>query len=456
MRWRGGASKRDDTAAIATIAEHLNPVTGEARDWDALVEQLAPAKVVCIGEASHGTHEFYQVRADLSRRLIAEHGFDAVVAEADWPDSFCVDRFVRGVGQDSSAVSALRGFRRFPQWMWRNTVMVDFVEWLWNHDRGKEEREQAHFFGMDLYSLHASVDAVLRYLERVDPEGAKRARFRYSCFDHFGEDPQAYGYAASFDLSRSCEDVAVRQLVELQRRMRDRPGGDEAAATEWFSAEQNARLVKNAEEYYRSMFRGRVSSWNLRDRHMVETLVMIAEHLEAQGREGKLIVWAHNSHLGDARATQMGRGGEWNVGQLVREHWGRERCALVGFTTHAGTVSAADDWDEPVQRKAVRPSLPGSWERLLHDVADSSGSDSFWLPTARPALRDLLRETRLERAIGVIYRPETERMSHYFDAEIGEQFDAVIHLDETRALTPLERNPSWEGGEVPETYPSGI
>jgi erythromycin esterase-like protein len=239
--------------------------------------------------------------------------------------------------------------------------------------------------------------------------------------------------------------------------MRELADEDEAALDEWFSAEQNARLVKNAEEYYRSMFRGRVSSWNLRDQHMVETLVLIAEHLESQGRAGRLIVWAHNSHLGDARATRMGRGGEWNVGQLVRQQWGRERCALVGFTTHTGSVSAADDWDEPVQRKSVRPSLPGSWERLFHEVAESSGSDRFWLHTRDDArLRALLSETRLERAIGVIYRPGTERMSHYFEAEIGEQFDAVIHLDETRALTPLERNPVWEKGELPETYPSGI
>ena len=447
---------RNDLAA-SIIAAGLHPITGDDGDFDALIERLAGAKIVCIGEASHGTHDFYQVRAELSRRLIAEHGFDAVVAEADWPDSYCVDRFVRGVGRDTSAVAALRGFRRFPQWMWRNTVVVDFVEWLWSHNRREGGHEQAHFFGMDLYSLHASIDAVLRYLEAADPEAARRARFRYGCFDHFGEDPQAYGYAASFDLTRSCEDEAVKQLVELQRRMRELADEDEAALDEWFSAEQNARLVKNAEEYYRSMFRGRVSSWNLRDQHMVETLVLIAEHLESQGRAGKLVVWAHNSHLGDARATRMGRGGEWNVGQLVRQHWGRERCALVGFTTHSGTVTAADDWDEPVQRKTVRPSLPGSWERLFHEAAASSGSDRFWLHTHDDArLTALLSETRLERAIGVIYRPETERMSHYFEAELAEQFDAVIHLDQTRALTPLERNPAWEKGELPETYPSGI
>ena len=462
MRMR--RERRDDPGspadAIAVIRGAALPFEGEA-DYAPLLELVGSRKIVCIGEASHGTHDFYHARAEITKRLIERHGFDAVVIEGDWPDAWCVNRYVRGASEDRSSVAALSGFRRFPQWMWRNTVVVDFVDWLRLHNERLPGERKAGFLGMDLYSLHASIDAVLRYLRDVDPEGYRRARERYSCFEHFGEDPQAYGYLASGDLRLSCEGDVVRQLLDLRRNFNEYVRSDgQVASDDFFSAEQNARLVKNAEEYYRSMFRGRVSSWNLRDSHMVETLETIVGHLEAQGRDGKVVVWAHNSHLGDARATEVGQQGEHNVGQLVRQRWGERRCALVGFTTHTGTVSAADDWDDPVDRKQVRPSLAGSVERLFHDVAEASGSDRFLLLLAEgaadAAARQALAEPRLERAIGVIYRPRTERMSHYFHCAVAEQFDAVIHLDETRALEPLEKNPSWERGEVPETFPSGV
>jgi erythromycin esterase-like protein len=309
------------------------------------------------------------------------------------------------------------------------------------------------FYGLDLYSLYGSIGAVIRYLEQVDPEAAVRARERYACFDHFGGDSQAYGYAAASGISRSCEDGAVAQLLELRRRSSELSARDgHIPEDEHFQAEQNARLVANAEEYYRTMFRGRVSSWNLRDRHMTETLIALLDHAERRGGSARAVIWAHNSHLGDARATEMGEQGEWNVGQLVRERYGDESF-LVGFTTFTGTVTAANDWDDPPEVMQLRPALSGSVEERLHE---SSGGD-FLLPLqGEPEARRALGDRMLERAIGVIYRPRTERASHYFDAMVAAQFDALIHLDETSAVEPLDRFESWRPVGVPETFPTGL
>jgi erythromycin esterase-like protein len=418
------------------------------------MDMVGGARFVLLGEASHGTHEFYRERAQITKRLIKEKGFTAIAVEADWPDAYRVNRYVRGISDDVEAIDSLSDFRRFPTWMWRNADVLDFVGWLRAHnDSLPANSAKVGFYGLDLYSLFTSVEEVLGFLEKVDPEAAKRARYRYSCFEHFGEDTQAYGYAAGFGLTESCEQEVVNQLVELQRRAGEYAKRDgRVAADEFFYAEQNARLVKNAEEYYRSMFRGRVSSWNLRDRHMAETLHALAAHLEQQGQQAKVVVWEHNSHIGDARATEMGERGELNVGQLVRERYGAE-AMLVGFSTYSGTVTAASNWDAPAERKRVRPALEGSYEALLHDV----GLPRFFLP-----LRDNgktvtgLRGPRLERAIGVIYLPGTERASHYFNARLPYQFDAVLHFDETRAVEPLERTAQWETGELPETYPFGV
>jgi erythromycin esterase-like protein len=427
----------------------VEPLEGRASDYDRLLERIGGCRFVLIGEASHGTEEFYRERANITRRLIVECGFHAVAAEADWPDARRVDRFVRGLGADRGAEEALRGFRRFPSWMWRNGVVVDFVQWLRarNDSTGPGEAK-AGFYGLDLYSLFTSMGEVLRYLGEVDPAAAKRARYLYSCFDHFHDNPQAYGYAASYDLERSCEQNVVKLLEKLRLREAELALADH---DEFFDAEQNARLVKNAEEYYRSMFRGRVSSWNLRDQHMCETLMELASHLEERHGDAKIVVWAHNSHLGDARATEMGDMGEWNLGQLVRERY-PDDCANVGFSTYSGTVTCADDWDEPSRVKRVRPGLPGSYEALFHDA----GIARFVLHIDRTReLPPEVLEPRLQRAIGVIYRPETERQSHYFEARLAEQFDAMIHIDETRALEPLERV-SQHPEEAPETWPTGM
>ena len=441
----------DDRALIEALGKAAHPLTGGALDYGPLLERVGEARVVLLGEASHGTHEFYRERARITRRLIEEKGFGAVVVEADWPDAYRVNRFVRGLPGDEEAVDALDGFKRFPTWMWRNADVLDFVGWMRDRNDPLEEPRRAGFYGLDLYSLHTSMQAVLRYLDRVDPAAARRARDRYACFDHFGEDPQAYGYAASFGLSDGCQDDVVAPLVEITRRALDYARRDGlVAADEFFQAEQNARLVKDAEAYYRAMFGGRASSWNLRDRHMTETLEAVIAHLAHTGRPAKVAVWAHNSHLGDARFTEMGEGGEVNVGQLVREKFGKG-VVSVGFTTHAGTVTAATDWDAPAERKRVRPSMPGSYEGLFHDV----GLSRFLLMLG-PSAPAGLHEPRLERAIGVIYRPETERISHYFHARLPQQFDVVLHFDETRAVEPLERVAPPVAEELPETYPAGV
>jgi len=416
-----------------------------------LMDAIGDSRLVLIGEATHGTHDFYNIRAELTKALVLRKGFNLVAVEADWPDAYRVNRWVRRAAAERDAESALGDFTRFPRWMWRNRDVVSFVEWLRAHNASQAAPSQAGFYGLDLYSMHASMEAVLAYLRKVDPIAAERARYRYSCFEHFGEDTQGYGYAATIGLTRSCENDVVAELMDLRRRAAEYAARDgRIAADEYFFAEQNARLVRNAEEYYRAMFGGRVESWNLRDTHMMETLEALLAHLRQVSGTARAVVWAHNSHLGDARATQMGDGGELNLGQLVREKYGPD-AFLVGFTTHAGAVTAASNWDEPARRKRVRPSIAGSHERLFHEV----GLERFLLLLRAPSMREALREPRLERAIGVIYRPETERLSHYFRARLPDQFDAVLHIDETSALEPLEQ---WAHDEIdlPETYPSGM
>ena len=425
------------------VENGLQPLQGEPGDYDRLLERVGDARLVLLGEASHGTHEFYRERAQITRRLIAEKGFNAVAVEADWPDAYRVNQYVRGEGSDADARAALGGFKRFPAWMWRNDVVLDFVTWLRAHNQ--RGGNPVGFYGLDLYSLFRSIEVVLEYLDEVDPEAARRARHRYGCFDHYGEDSQAYGYAATFAMDRTCEDAVVKQLHDLRMRAFDYARDDGEA---FFAAEQNARLVKNAEEYYRTMFKGRVSSWNLRDTHMAETLESLARHLE-NGSRSKIVVWAHNSHLGDARATDMGRGGEHNLGQLVRERHGDE-ALLVGFSTYQGTVTAADDWDEPARVKRVNPGLDGSYEADFHALG--MARFALFIDGNMPPV---WRKPRLQRAIGVIYRPETERASHYLHANLARQFDVMIHFDTTRALQPLDPVTPPAGHEAPETYPTG-
>lgn len=442
-----------DDVVVNALRETAYPLVGSVRDYDPLIARIGEARFALLGEASHGTHEFYRERAEITKRLITERKFTAVAVEADWPDAYRLNRYVRGAGDDVDAVDALADFRRFPTWMWRNAVVVEFIEWLRAHNDGLPSGvEKVGFYGLDLYSLHASMKAVLRYLERVDPEAAIQARERYACFDHVGEDTQAYGLMTRLNLSKSCEEEVVNQLLVLQRAAADRMRRGGALDDHLFYAEQNARLVKNAEAYYRSVFLEAVSSWNLRDRHMAETLDALVSYLDRKAGRAKIAVWEHNSHLGDARATEMGRRGELNVGQLTREKYADD-AVLIGFTTYRGTVTAASDWGGSAERKRVRPALAGSYEALFH----ASGRDRFLLiMDDSDVVAGQLGASRLERAIGVIYRPETERQSHYFQARLPDQFDAVLHFGETCAVKPLETTEAWEAGELPETFPFAV
>jgi erythromycin esterase-like protein len=433
-----------DVDASQLIRRHAIPFTGATSELDSVISLIGNKSIVLLGEATHGTHEFYKTRIDITRRLIEEHGFNAVAAEADWPDTWRVNQFVKGRGDDVHAKESLSEFQRFPTWLWRNADVLSFVEWLREHNRSvKHYDKMAGFYGLDLYSLYRSADAVIRYLSRTNPEAAKRAMLRYSCLSAFGKDEQAYGYASALGLTEGCEEQVVRELQELQRNQsRYLSMNGRVASDEFFFAKQNARLISTAQKYYREMFRGQLNTWNLRDAHMLETLLTLREHMEDSGQRMKVVVWAHNSHLGDARATEMSERGEFNLGQLIRQKFAHE-CFSLGFTTDTGTVTAASGWGGPAERKNVRKALPGSFEHLFSTV----DLRSFILPMRDRRLVSELRQPRLERAIGVLYLPQTERMSHYFSARLSAQFDAIMHFQETQAVEPLERTARWVAGE---------
>lgn len=422
------------TESIRAAAEPLPDPDDPA--FGAMFDRFAGARVVLLGEASHGTSEFYRARAAITRRLVERHGFTIVAVEADWPDAASIDRHVRGRPAPDHAEAP---FRRFPAWMWRNTDVADFIGWLraWNAARPPDA--QAGFYGLDLYNMSASMEAVLGYLDQVDPEAAAVARKRYGCLAPWAETPEVYGRMALTHGHAFCEDGVVKVLRELLEK---RPAYAETDGESFLDAAASARLVKNAEAYYRAMYHGGSESWNLRDTHMFETLRSL---LEARGPRARAVVWAHNSHIGDAGATDMGRErGELNIGQLCRRHFGAE-AALIGFGTHGGTVACAEDWDEPMQVRVVNPSRPDSYERLAHDT----GLPRFLLDLREGVHGGLLRdlgEPRLERFIGVIYRPDTERWSHYSRCDLARQFDAYAWFDMTTAVTPLPAGPVGDAG----------
>jgi erythromycin esterase-like protein len=442
-----------DGSLAHAIVENATPLVGAPTDFDLLLDRIGDARFVLLGEATHGTHEFYRLRAELSKRLIREKGFVAIAAEADWPDAYRVNRYIRGSGTDADATEALGDFQRFPQWIWRNADILELVGWLRTHNDATSDNRKVGFYGLDVYSLHASIDAVIHYLANKDPEAARRARRRYACFDTLAVDPQRYGHATALGIREDCEQEVVAQLLDLQRhRSQVLHEAGMLAEDELFEAEHNARVVARAEQYYRSMYLGQVSTWNLRDTHMMDTLDALAAHLERRAPPVKIIVWAHNSHIGDARATHRDARDEINIGHLCRTRHPRD-TVLVGFSTERGTITAASDWGEPAERKRIRPALPASYEAIFHQA----GVPDFLL------LLDGLGEAlgglhvpRLQRAIGVVYRHQTERTSHYFQAHLPEQFDAIIHIDQTRALEPLERTSTWDAGELPETSPTGL
>ncbi|RWO52761.1 MAG: protein-L-isoaspartate(D-aspartate) O-methyltransferase [Mesorhizobium sp.] len=437
----GRARTRSLPEMIAAAAEPLpdfdDPAFGE------LFDRFGDRRVVLLGEASHGTSEFYRARAAITRRLIEKHGFTIVAVEADWPDAAAIDRYVR---HRPPRANADPPFQRFPTWMWRNTDVAAFVDWMRHHnERIRLSSRLAGFYGLDIYNMSGSIAAVLQYLDRVDPQAAKIARERYGCLTPWQHEPSTYGRVALTSGYKKCEQAVLEQCRELLAKQLDYGQQD---GVDFMDATQNARLIASAERYYRIMYYGGAQSWNLRDTHMFETL----EHLlEARGPNAKAVVWAHNSHIGDARYTEMGIvRDEVNIGQLCRQRFGDE-AALIGLSTHSGTVAAASDWDSEMEIKRVRPSHNDSYERLCHD----SGVSRFLLDIKRDdTLRERLLERRLERFIGVIYRPETELRSHYADASLAQQFDAFVWFDETVAVTPL--GPEHVGTGVPDTYPFGL
>ncbi len=436
----GAASEQKLVERIADAAEPFGAI--EAVDLGRLLERVGDARIVLLGEATHGTSEFYRMRERISRELIVKKGFRFIAIEGDWPDAARVDHYVRHLEYPPAEWTA---FARFPTWMWRNNEVRDFVNWLRQHNAATKPEARVAFHGIDLYSLYVSIRAVLNYLDQVDPEAAKVARQRYGCLTPWQGDPATYGHAALTGSYRTCEPQVVRALKELLEKRVAYAGHD---GERFFDAVQNARLVTNAERYYRIMYYGSRASWNLRDEHMFTTLKNL---LAFYGTDSKAIVWAHNSHVGDSAATEMVSRGEHNIGHLCRQEFGGS-AYLVGFGTNSGTVAAASDWDGPMEIKKVQPALPNSYERLCH----ATGHSRFMLGLRdRAALTGAqgLGKPRLERAIGVVYRPETERASHYFHAILPQQFDEYIWFDDTRAVTPFD---TAELVGLPDTYPFGV
>ena len=435
-------TKTETEPALAAIREAAHPLTGGARDYDPLMELIGDNRFILLGEATHGTREFYRERARITRRLIEEKGFGAIAIEGDWAEVERANRWVRGLGnpenpgnrEDATAEQVLSGFQGFPTWMWANTEFRDLLVWLRQHNAALPAADRAGVYGLDLYEIWSAADAILAILQRLDPPAAERARERYRCFDPYREDPHLYGRSVAANPKRSCEGRAKEQWLELERWMdAERPRASPERREDLFSLARNARVIQNGEAYYRTLYRGGLSSWNLRDRHMAETLKEVALHLGEGGNPPKVVVWAHNTHLGDARVTEMGEGGELNVGQLMRQrHDGS--AVLVGFTTYTGTVTAASTWGERGRVRQLRPALPGSYSNLFH--ASGIGDFLLILRGLPAGTAQVLAGSRLERAVGVVYLPRQER-SHYFMADLPRQFDAVIHLDETEAVQAL-------------------
>ena len=418
------SDESDIVNAITAFCEPFNSIG--AADLDTLLERIGGAKIVLLGEASHGTSEFYRMRERISQELITRKGFRFVAIEGDWPDVARLDHYVRHFEYPPSEWTA---FARFPTWMWRNNEVRSFVDWLHAHNAERTPQERVAIYGLDLYSLYTSIGSVLRYLDEVDPDSARIARQRYGCLTPWQADPATYGHAALTGAYRTCEKEVVQMLEDILHKQSDYAAHD---GERFMDAVQNARLVTDAERYYRIMYYGSRASWNLRDNHMFETLKTL---LNFHGSEAKAIVWAHNSHIGDAAATEMSARGEYNIGHLCREEFGNGAYS-IGFGTHAGTVAAASDWDGPMEVKAVLPSLKQSYERLCHET----GRLQFMLPLRRRSaveVRNRLAKPRLERAIGVIYRPETELASHYFQAVLPAQFDEYIWFDEITRGDPV-------------------
>ncbi|KAI9143444.1 hypothetical protein BKA69DRAFT_1061936 [Paraphysoderma sedebokerense] len=481
------SSAAASASSTTFLSDNAIPITVgiNGKDYDQLIDSVGDARVVLIGEASHGTHDFYLERAYITQRLIKEKGFTAVCAEADFPDAVLINWYIQSMAPNDikSAEDAVKEFKRFPLWMWRNPVVLEFIEWAkkWNDNleaQGKSKYEQVSFHGLDVYSLHSSSEAVIQYLQDKDPEAAEVAKSRYGCFTRFGDDTMSYAFSVRYGLAKTCEKEVVSVLRDLLRKRNDYlmkqfdafPGPKEEPQ---FVAEVNALVVKDAEKYYRSMIAEDEVSWNIRDTHFLSTLERVVSYLsKMKNSPAKVVVWAHNSHIGDARRTDMGqRRGEINIGQLCRERFGSD-AFNIGFTTHGGTVTAAHKWDTPPHKFNINPARSDSFEHLFHQALNGSNFMLLFNQVKRDdngqvrkdrrsgmdeVIQRLDRMKLLERYIGVIYKPDTERWSHYSKAEIGSQYDAIIHIDQTRHLKPLDKFAHFpdEDENVPELFPFG-
>lgn len=445
--------EKELTESLNKVISHID--LNKIEDHSIIFKNIGNARIVLMGEATHGTKEFYEMRIALSKKLIQEHNFNAIAIEGDWPSAHRIHRFIQALDENDSNESCLDAFKRFPTWMWRNKTLSPFLGWLKKYnDNCSKANQKIGFYGLDLYSLQESIQSVINYMQINDPESSKKTEAHYSCFDHVAVDPQLYGYLVQQNIKQACVKEVTQQLLEIQcKRYSQLEKELKDQDDTLYYATQNARLIKNAEEYYRSLFEPRATSWNIRDQHMAQTLSNLISHLETKlNAPAKVIVWAHNSHVGDARATEMNDRGEINLGQLIREQYDATSY-LLGFSTYEGKVTAASSWDGPAEYKNVLPALAGSYEALFHRVS----TDNFFLSLrGKSHILDLLKIPQLQRAIGVIYLPETERLSHYYFSRLPYQFDGIIHIDHTNAIVSLEKTPFVNEEEFPDTYPSGI
>ena len=441
----GYGTQARSTAELAREIERISLPLEDPTHLDPLMERIGDARYVLLGEASHGTREYYTWRAEISKRLIAERGFSFIAVEGDWPDCYRVNRFVKGDPDlGGSAHAVLRAFDRWPTWMWANEEVADLAGWMRWHNESRSEGEKVGFYGLDVYSLWDSLYTVINYLQQAAPDAVDAAIGTFRCFQPFGHDPQEYAWATLM-VPHSCEDAVVKMLTELCEKaaaLRSSSADGEA----FFNAEQNALVVQNAEHYYRTMVRGDASSWNVRDCHMMDTLERLMAH---HGPQAKAIVWEHNTHIGDARATDMARSGMVNVGQLARERHAREGVVLVGFGSYEGSVIAGRKWGAPMEMMPVPPAQSGSYEEAFHRAG---ARNHLVILDDAP---DGLRQTRGHRAIGVVYNPENERFGNYVPTVMADRYDVFLYVDRTRALRPLHLRVRPDT-EVPETFPSGV
>jgi erythromycin esterase-like protein len=421
-----------------TVLHQLNT----SKDLDALVSDIEDKSIVMLGEASHGTHEFYTWRSAISKRLIEEKGFSFIAVEGDWPDCYKINRYVKGYKDTSDDIrNVLLNFDRWPTWMWANWEVAALAEWLNEHNKKLSPDKKIGFYGLDVYSLWDSMYEMINYLDQEDPHAAMTVKRAIECFEPYQHNEQLY---ARYSLTKhSCRDKVLALLKEIRMKAQFLDGDREAG----FNTEQNALIAVNAEKYYTSMMGFDNESWNVRDRHMMQTLDRL---MKFHGKNAKGIVWEHNTHIGDARATNMKRQGMINIGQLAREDYGEDKIYLVGFASHSGTVIAGDEWRAPMEELEVPAARPGSIEDILHK---ESASDRYILFSE--GISEKMYETEIHhRAIGVVYHPETERMSNYVPSVLSKRYDALVFLDETSALHPLHMHPHNE--KVPETYPFGF